>query len=162
MLEEIGEIENTRIVYQQACENLRYRDELCWGRFKTISIIEGAFLLALYQFELQPSESLLIVVFGCVLVLIVSLLGLKDRADTVHYYLRSVELEREMGIAPLYFRALWGKLRGRHLVLAALLLINLFNMLVLIKYSNFIAYSQRYGIGIFSFSTINKLVSICS
>jgi len=136
MLETAGDIENIRIVYQQDCECMRYQGDLRWSRFKTISIIEGAFLLALYQFELKLIESFVIAVFGSVLVLIVSLLEVKDGYDVMAYYRRSVELEKAMGISPLSFNGLWRKLRGEHLVIAALALINLFNVLVLVKYSN--------------------------
>lgn len=131
MCESANEMENVRIVYQQACENMRYQDDLRWSRFKTISIIEGAFLLALYQFNLRPIESLVIAVFGSLLVLIVSLLEIKDGYDAKHYHTRSVELEKVMGISALSFTWPLGELRGKHLVIGALVLINLFNVLII-------------------------------
>ncbi|MGH7492146.1 MAG: hypothetical protein ACREOO_07105 [bacterium] len=134
MLEGTSEVENTRIVYQQACENMRYQDDLRWSRFKTISIIEGAFLLALYQFQLKPIESLVIAVFGSVLVLIVSLMTLKDTNDSFVYYLYANELQKMMGIQTLSFKPVLGKVRGKHLMIFALAVINLFNILVLTKF----------------------------
>ena len=134
MYESTSEIENIRIVYQQACENMRYQDELRWSRFRTISIIEGAILLALYQFELKPIESFIIVLFGSLLVLMVSLLAIKDGWDAVAYYLRSVELEKTMGVSPINFKWLLGEIRGKHIFFIALALINLLDVLVLIKY----------------------------
>jgi len=117
------EIKNLRMVYQQACENMRFQDDLRWSRFKTISVIEGAFLLALYQFQLRPIESLVIALLGSLLALIVSLLEMKDGEDARCYYRRSVELEKEMGITSLSFNWFQRSIREEHLVISALVLV---------------------------------------
>ncbi len=123
--------ENVRTVYQQDYENIRYQDDLRWSRFKTISVIEGAFLYAAYSDKLGPVEALFIIIFGSILVSIVSLLAVKDGRDAESHIERVKILEATMTIRPITTRPLFGKVRGAHLTKIALLIINVFNILVI-------------------------------
>jgi hypothetical protein len=127
--------ENVRTVYQQDYESVRYQDNLRWARFKTISVIEGAFLYATYGSALSPVEALLITILGSILVLIVSLLAVKDGLDVESHFERIHILETTMMIPPFNARQLLWKIRGKHLTKIALIIINLFNILVIIKRS---------------------------
>ena len=125
--------ENIRRVYEQDCENARYQDNLRWSRFKTISLIEGFFLVAAYQGDLRPFDVLIVVCFGCSLVLIVSLLAIKDGFDVDSYFDRINEVEAMMAVRPIKFKRLFNRVRGKHLHIIAVVIVNLFNLIVIAK-----------------------------
>jgi hypothetical protein len=125
--------ENIRTVYQQDWENVRYQDNLRWSRFQTISVIEGAFLYAAYNGNLNHFEALIIVSLGSILVLIVSLLAIKDGYDAESHLERMLALETTLVDCRIKPKKLFRKIRGQHLTKFAILIINIFNLLFIIN-----------------------------
>lgn len=67
-----------KAIYDQNCQWYRYQDGLMWGRFQTAATIEAAMLYGIYQVKLPLLEKKALVLFGSVLILIVSLIALVD------------------------------------------------------------------------------------
>jgi len=66
-------------VYAQDCEFYRYMDKLKWSRFKTISVIEGAILYALYKEKLSPTTDIKVIILtGIIFIMLLSLLSMRD------------------------------------------------------------------------------------
>lgn len=123
-----------RVAYQQEWENFRYQDKLRWSRFQTLAVIEGAYLVALYQLELDPWRGLVWAVVATGLVAAVSLMAVKD-ANDARAHIRQVEklsAESEMDL-PSFKKApsVFG-MRGYMMMLIALWLLNLFNVAVIV------------------------------
>ncbi len=123
--------DNLREIYKQDCEFYRYQDRLKWSRFQTIAMIEGAFLYAIFKVELSPSEALVWSVFGALLVLITSVVSYKDEADALSYMDRVKIFEEKF--LKLKSRATSKFLRGYVLMRATIVIINLLNVLVMVK-----------------------------
>lgn len=125
--------ENLRMGHQQAWENCRYQDNLRWSRFQTVSVIEGAFLYAVYSGGLDALKSLIITVGGFLLVLIVSFLAIIDGRDAGYYFKYAKNLETAMELNSYKPPDVKDKLfRGKTLIWIAIVIINLLNVLALI------------------------------
>ena len=92
-------------IYNQDGEFYRYQDQLRWGRFQTIIVLEGAWLAALFgdliSSTIGPTGELAIVIFGFLLVFILCVLSLKDEVDANRHMDRLSTFERKFWHRPL-------------------------------------------------------------
>lgn len=117
-------------IYGQDCENYRYQDGLKWSRFQTASTIEGAILFALYQSGFTRSETVIIMIFGFLLVMAICFLSLKDEVSADKYFDRMEKFEKS---GEKLVQRKWNKfLSGRILLRFCIVLLNVFNIIVLI------------------------------
>jgi len=119
-----------KVLHQQAWESYRFEDNLRWSRFQTTSVVEGAFLYAAYVGNIEPFKALLITIIGSVLVLIISLLAIKDGIDADYFSNLAQRFEYEMGFKRELSGAWFIYFRGKYLMWVAIIIINLFNVLV--------------------------------
>ncbi len=125
--------EKRMAIYEQDCEFYRHHDDLKWSRFQTITLLEGAVLLALYQLQLQLLERRIWMVFGFILVGILCLLALKDENDENGHENRMKEYEADT--APFKRVAKPRIPTGTTLMRAAVILLTLFNFgIVILKW----------------------------
>jgi hypothetical protein len=124
-------IEVNKTIYEQDCEFYRYQDGLKWSRFQTAATIEGAVLFALYQAAgLGKLEQHGLMVFGFVLVLIICLSSLKDETDANSHVDRMKKFE---SLGEPFFPRKWPRfLSGTVMMWTSIVLLNLFNVIVLI------------------------------
>ena len=123
--------EINKAIYDQDCEFYRYQDGLMWSRFQTASLIEGAVLAGLYQTGLGQFEQRGLMIFGFLLVLVVCLLSLKDQNDAYSHLDRVMKFEK---LGASFASRRWPRfLSGRMLMLAGIVLINIFNTVILIN-----------------------------
>lgn len=104
-------------------QNCRHHDRLAWSRFKTIALIEGACLAGIYALDLDSKRCLIFAVFASLLVLILSLLALSDQKRAKAHLERANRLDE--GARPPI------STRGAALLMAAIVLINAWNVLVI-------------------------------
>lgn len=118
-------------IYAQDCEFYRYQDQLMWSRFQTAALLEGAVLYAVYELtrSLGAGEKRLLMAAGFLLVLVLSLVTLKDRADAARHLNRIRQYEAER---PLSASA-WPSNLGYYLLLCAALIINAANVLLFVS-----------------------------
>lgn len=124
--------EDERTIYQQEWENLRFQDKLRWSRYQTVAVIEGAFLLAGYQDSLPEHYKLIITTFGSILVLVYTLLAVKDGFDAKGHAQRLELVSDKLGVPKWAGKKLPFGLTGDFLMESAVFLINAFNILVLV------------------------------
>lgn len=132
--------DDRRAALAQEWENVRYQDRLRWSRIQTLTAIEGAALLAAYgntPFELDPRLALIAAVIAFILVVVVTLLAIKDGRDARTHLTRKNCLERAMGVTPVvtlpFSASLCGQrleVRGNDLMNFALALLQFFNLAV--------------------------------
>ena len=119
-------------VYKQAHECYQYQDQLKWSRFKTLSVVEGALLVAVGKGEFDQAELRTFMVFASLLVLILCILSARDRVDARVYLSRIKEYEQNEGFK--FPVPTWAKLvTGWHLMVCAMVLINVFNLILLLN-----------------------------
>jgi hypothetical protein len=132
-MEDNPESQDIHVLYEQDCEFYRYQDSLRWSRYQTAALVEGALLYGLYNLPHATLWELrLLMIAGFLLVLIVSLLSLKDTKDANSHLNRIKSYEKELGDA-YQFKNFIAKdfdnlPQGKYLMLAAVTLINLFNL----------------------------------
>ena len=70
-------------VYRQDWENHRYQDRLRWSRFQTASIVQGAFVYAVFVLRnyLSSGERVETAFYGAAMVFTICGLALKDDVD---------------------------------------------------------------------------------
>lgn len=118
---------------EQNWENARYQDSLRWSRIQTISLIEGAFLYAVYKGCLETLQIFFVSLFGVMLVLVITLLAIKDGNDAQASISRVLKMEKLLlpDIPSFVDKKIFGKLSGGRLFVIAILLINTFNFMIL-------------------------------
>ena len=121
-----------KAIYDQDCQSWRHQDNLTWGRFLTAATIEAGMLYGLYQTQIVPLEKMLLALFGGTLVFLVGLLSLKDNVDARGHLKRAALVESS--IAPWKPEPWFGP-RGTTLLRTAVVLINVANLILLIKFS---------------------------
>jgi hypothetical protein len=124
-------------MYAQDCQSWRHQDVLQWSRFQTAATIEAGMLYGLYQTAISISarEKAVFAVFTFLLVLIVSLLALKDNLDARSLLNRAISVEDQVGRLQ-QVRSLWAPrfITGTVLLRIAVVLINAFNVLVVVRF----------------------------
>ncbi len=118
------------IIYQKDRESYIHQNKLKWSRFQTISALEAAIFYALYNFKLANLDRQIFMIFGALLVFIVCLLCIRDRLDARLFLKRILKYERRKKPFDV---PLWGRIfSGNSLALASIILINCFNLLMII------------------------------
>ena len=124
--------EDLLAIYHEDCEFCRYQDNLRWSRFRTAATVEGAVLAVLFAMPglsgITLWQTRIVIIFGFALVLVICLLALKDQWDARVHLERMMEFEKAR--APFPERRVSPILRGSCLMGAAVLIINVFNLLV--------------------------------
>jgi hypothetical protein len=126
--------EERREAYRQEWRNFRRQARLPWARLQAILLIEGACLAALYVLDLDAMRCLVAALFASLLVLILSLLALKDQRNAAAHLERVLALEKEFDPPLPPFarpRPVLG-MKAATLLAAALLLVNVWNALVIV------------------------------
>ncbi len=85
--------EDRRIIYQQDCESLRYQDKLFWSRFQTLVAIEGAALGVILTKTIEGHPAIILAFGNLLLVVLISLLALKDRTHSKDFLARMRKYE---------------------------------------------------------------------
>jgi len=126
----MADSEERLAIYNQDGEFYRHHDNLKWSRFQTITALEGAVLLAIYQLTLGAWEQRMWMIFGFLLVAILCLLALKDENDENGHENRIKEFEQS--IAP-FKRVIFPPIpSGTSLMWGAVVMLNVFNAGILI------------------------------
>jgi hypothetical protein len=147
-----------KVLHAQDAEFYRYQDKQRWSRFQTTMVLEGAWLLALFQTKVQLNSVELTAcgVFGFLIIFIPCLLSLKDEIDANRHLNRLGHIEdqwaRECGMErfgeseerPTHKTIgdrVVGRIRGilpsgSTLTVTVVLGITLFNLLVLLRKAN--------------------------
>ncbi len=119
-------------IYAQDCEFYRHHDKLKWSRFQTLAVVEGALLFALHQWCLDTAANRVLMVFGFLMVLIICLLALKDENDENGHERRLMKFEKDCEVP--FKRVSFPPIpSGTVLMWIGIVLINVFNILVVIK-----------------------------
>jgi hypothetical protein len=113
----------TREICEAEWQHWRHHERLAWSRFQTIALIEGACLAGLYALDLDSKRCLIFAVFASLLVLVLSLLALGDQRRAKAHLERATRSD-EGARPPL-------STRGAALLTAAIVLINVWNVLVI-------------------------------
>ena len=93
--------EDEREIYRQDCESFRYEDKTFWSRFQTLIVIEGAAIGVIFT-ETISGLPQIILAFGTLLIcLLISLLALKDREDSINFIHRISEYEQKKGVTKI-------------------------------------------------------------
>jgi len=111
--------DKAKTIYDQDCHFYRYQDQKKWDRFRTAAVVEGAVYYALFgPMSVGLLERRIAIVFGFLMLAIILLICLKDQADADHFLSRMRQFEQRL---PHGSRdsVRW----GRHLMLAAILLL---------------------------------------
>ncbi len=125
--------EDQRTLLVQEWENFRFQDGLRWSRSQTIAAIEGGFLYAGYALDvLSGTQKLLIVILGSLLVAAYSILILKDGLDARGHLTRARALE-PAGAPTWTGQALPLRLSGTRVANAAMVILNVFNLAVVLE-----------------------------
>jgi len=122
-------------IYEQDCQSLRHQDTLTWSRFQTAATIEAGMLFGLYNqtwLSITPVERIALAFVASLLVLIVSSLAIKDNRDARGHLKRVTEFETP--IAPWTPVSAFLPLSGKWLLWIAVLVINVVNLLVVVKF----------------------------
>ena len=121
--------EINKAIYEQDCESYRYQDGLKWSRFQTAATIEGAVLIAVFQVNLVQLEQRILMAFGFLLILIICLMSMKDETDASSYEDRIKKFEK---LGERFVPRKWPRiLSGRNLMRCCIVLLNFFNLLML-------------------------------
>jgi hypothetical protein len=127
-------IEDHRMtIYEQDCQSWRYQDTQQWSRFQTAATIEAGMLYGLYQTTISAGEKFGLAFFGSLLVLIVSGLAFKHNIDARGHLNRAAEIEKL--VAPWKPVMSWWAPSGKWLLRCAILVINVMNAMVFIKFA---------------------------
>ena len=116
-------------IYSQDCEFYRYQDQLKWSRFQTAAVVEGAVFTGIYKLQLLSHELRIFMITGFFLVLILLLLSWKDMLNAESHIDRIRTYENNY--MKLYSKKLWGIIKGKHLMIVAILVINILNIITL-------------------------------
>ena len=123
--------EVNKTIYEQDCEFYRYQDRLKWSRFQTVAIIEGAVLYGIYKISVDCWDQRIFMIFGFLLILIVSLITLKDDSDASSHMDRIKKFENLFN--PFVPRKWPCFLSGKVTIWVGIIVINVFNMIVLFR-----------------------------
>src|SRR5216110_1243338 len=95
--------EDRRKAYDQECQSMRYQDGLRWSRFQTVTVIEGAYLAAIYtaDFGSEHFRSLALALFASLVIFFICLLAIKDGNDAEMHLDRVRKLEEDMKVPPV-------------------------------------------------------------
>lgn len=129
-----NKFEKEKAVYDQDWNNCRYQDQLRWSRFKTISLIEGAFLYGSRTTNLESKEILYVLILGTILVFIVSALAIKDESDARSHIERTKRFEDSWEVEELVPQSIFYWLKGWFLMSSALFVLNVFNIVWLVNF----------------------------
>lgn len=100
-----------------------------WGRFQTAATIEAALLLGWHTLPCGVDRTILLC-GGALLVLLVSVLALKDRSDASRHLRRIREFERDQRLP----RSRWpSTFSGSRLMLVAILVLNGVNLWIFVR-----------------------------
>lgn len=116
-----------KAIYDQNCQWYRFQATLMWGRFQTMAAVEGGMLYGLYQTKIPSLEKKGLVIFGFLLVAIVSRIAMIDG----HY--ASEHLNRIKEFDGLSLNRAKGP-RGTTLMLWALILLNILNLSLIVRF----------------------------
>jgi hypothetical protein len=133
--------DDQRKVYDQEWQNYRSQDNLRWSRFQTVALIEGAYLAAIYTTTLSPGRGLFLAFFASALVSILCWLAYKDSEHADRHLDRARLLEKEL-VESGSPRP--GRRVGHCLMLAAIGIVNVFNVVVIVDSVFKMGSSSRY------------------
>lgn len=123
-----------QIIYEQDLESARFQDRLRWSRFQTVAVIQGGYLYACYVIRPGYYESLAIAILGTVLILVASVIAVKNEKDFGQHLDRAAEFEdqhdQKYEKTVLFPRTL--KIRGGALVRVVMIVLVAFNLAVIV------------------------------
>jgi hypothetical protein len=118
-------------IYTQDCEFYRYLESLKWSRFKTISVIEGAILFALFIKQITITLDIkILIIAGTLLTLLLSIFAFRDINRQGRFLERIKNYENETFRRTNQFL----KKITDNFVLAAAVIINLVNIWLIVRY----------------------------
>jgi hypothetical protein len=115
-----------KAIYDQNCQWFRYQDTLRWGRFQTMAAIEGGMLYGLYQTTVLCFEKRALVIFGSLLIMIISRIAMIDGHYATEHLRKIKEFEGYVLKRPK------GP-RGGTLMLSAMILLTVVNLALIVR-----------------------------